>query len=480
MSLLRDLLNRARWKDAGLHELEVHVLHRGAPGDRRIISGDKITAVLPAGIELAPEIEDGDPVFVPYHRFLEVLGAEGEPLWSKGRAPRAAASEVGAAVRPGSGPEPQASEVAPSMVVVLHEATPRSPLVLDGSAGEGGGQILRSSLALSMATGTPFVLEKVRAGRNKPGLMRQHLTAVKAAAIVCGAEVEGAEFGSSRVAFRPGPVVPGDRTLDIGTAGSAPLVAQTLALPLALAAGASRISVRGGTHVPWSPPYPFLAEAWLPLARRAGARLGLELLASGFYPAGGGEVVLTATPSGALVPLHLGDASGALAPLELHAIVAGLSEEIARRELAAATELLEGEPLSPTREIVRSPGPGNAMWLVARDEGTGVCNVFSRVGERGVPAEDIGRAVARDFLAWRASGTSVEPHLADQLILPIAIGGGGSFTTNELTLHALTNIEVIRAFTGRRLHAWELGESWFRVALRAADRGVSPPPSGVG
>jgi len=295
--------------------------------------------------------------------------------------------------------------------------------------------------------------------------MRQHLTCVKAAALLCGATVEGAELGSKRIVFRPGPVVPGEHTLDIGSAGATSLVLQTIALPLALADGPSRIVIRGGTHAMWAPAYPFLEQAWLPLVRRMGAGIAIELRQAGFNPAGGGEVVLTITPSPAgLKPLHLGD-TGVLATLDLTAIVSGIPEGVARRELSAAAELLTSTPVSLTSETVRSAGPGNAMWLVARDETTGVCNVFSGIGDVGVRAEDIGHDVAKAFLAWRETGASVEEHLADQVMLPIALAGGGSFTCSALTLHSRTNIEVIRAFTGHRLRTWDLGESRFRVSL---------------
>ncbi|MDB4995084.1 MAG: 3-terminal-phosphate cyclase [Myxococcaceae bacterium] len=466
MSKIRELLNRARWRDAGLHALEVHVLHRGAAGDRRVIAGSRIAAIRSAGIELVPETEEGDTIFVPYHRFLAISGPDGA-LWSKEARAVAEAVEVEHAVRVEPALTPGV-EIVSTLEVVLHEATKESPLVIDGSAGEGGGQILRTSLALSMATGTPFVLEKIRAGRKKPGLMRQHLSCVKAAALVCGAEVEGATLGSTRIAFRPGPIAPGDHVIDIGSAGSVSLVLQTLALPLALATTASRITVRGGTHALCAPPFPFLDRAWLPLMRRAGAQLGLELVATGFYPAGGGEVVMTVSPAtGPLTPLHLGEGA-VLRALELRAVVAGLSEGIARRELASAAELLTDSSVTLASESVRSPGPGNAMWLVACDDGTGVSNVFSAIGDVGTSAEDVGAGVARGFLAWRASGTSIEAHLADQVMLPIALAGEGSFTCNELTLHARTNMEVIRAFTGHRLRAWDLGESRFRVALMRA------------
>lgn len=463
MSSLRDILNRARWRDADLHALRVHVVHRGAPGGTRVISGGRITAATATGISLAPETDDGDAGFVPYHRFLAIVDADGRALWSKdgGEAARSDDAQTSGARADDAA---EAREIAPSHGVVLREADERGPLVIDGSAGEGGGQILRTSLALSIATGTPFTIEEIRAGRGKPGLLRQHLTCIKAAALVSRAEVSGAELGSSRVSFRPREVVAGEHTVDVASAGSVSLVLQTVAFALASSGGA--ITVRGGTHALWAPPFPFLELAWLPLVRRAGAEVDLTLAAHGFHPAGGGEVKLSATASGELAPLHLTD-RGALEPLELHAIVSGLSEGIARRELSAAAERLTDTPARLTSGTVRSAGPGNAIWLVARDDASGVCNVFSGIGDPGVPAEDVGRGVAEAFLAWRESGASVEGHLADQLMLPIALAGAGSFTTSELTLHATTNMEVIAAFTGRRLRAFELEGGRFRVSLDA-------------
>lgn len=461
MFSLRDLLNRTHWRDDQLHALEIHVLHRGAPRDRRAIAGTRIIAVRSAGIELSPDEEGGDTIFVPYHRFLAILGPDGDELWSKGtRTKPEPEPEVAAAV--------VGTELPTKIALVLREATADQPLVLDGSAGEGGGQILRTALSLSMATGTPFVLENIRARRKKPGLMRQHLTAVHAAALVCGAVVEGARLDSTRIVFRPGPIVAGDRVIDIGSAGSVMLVLQTIALPLTLANGRSRITVRGGTHASQAPPYPFLEQAWLPLVRRMGAQIELELVSSGFYPAGGGEVVMNVSPSTPLLPLHLGDPV-LLSTMRLRAIVSGLPEDIAKREVTAAAELLTDVAIESATEIVPSPGKGNAMWLVARDEATSVSNVFAGIGELGVRAEAVGHGVARAFLAWRDSGTSVEAHLGDQLMLPIALAGAGSFTCSELTLHARTNMEVIRVFTGHRLRAWDLSGGRFRVTLSASD-----------
>ena len=467
---IRDILNRARWRDGRLHALEVHVLHRGAPGDRRVIGGSRIVNVGPHGIELTPEneTEDGgaEAVSIPYHRFLAIVGADGRELWSKegGASAAAAAGGPEPAAPPPAAREP--SELRSELNVVLRgaDADAKSLLVIDGSAGEGGGQLLRTSLSLSMITGRAFSLERIRAGRKKPGLMRQHLTCVKAAALICGADVEGAELGSTRVVFRPGAVSAGTHTIDIGSAGSVALVLQTLAIPLAHARAGSRIVVRGGTHVLWAPPYPFLEHAWLPLVRRANAHVDLVLTSSGFHPAGGGEVVMNVEPTDGWKPLHLGP-TGVVGTLHLKAIVSGISEGIARRELSAAAELLSDSKCTLASETVRSAGPGNAIWLVARDEATGIANVFSGIGDPGVPAETIGQSVAKSFLAWRESGASVEEHLADQIMLPIALSGGGSYTTNALSLHAKTNIEVIHAFTGRRFRCFDQGPSGIRLAL---------------
>lgn len=483
---IRDLLNRARWRDGDLHSLSISVVHRGAPGDRRVVSGGRIASVGASGIEVDEPLDaalgsaldgvaDEEPThFIPYHRFLEIAGSGGV-LWDKdagmrpaphrGRheedaadvasPPRRAAAEEGTAVR--------------SPVGRVVSSQSGSALVIDGSAGEGGGQILRTSLALSVLTGAPFVLENIRAGRKKPGLMRQHLTSVRACAVISGAELEGATLGSTRLSFRPGPVRGGEHTLDIGSAGSVSLVLQTLALPLALGDAPSVVTVRGGTHARWAPPHPFLEEAWLPLVQRMGADLRLELRGVGFYPAGGGEVLMTTAPSGPLAPLHLEprdvEQDGPL-DVSMTAIVSGLPEGIARRELSvAAAALTSGVAPRLRSETVRSPGPGNAIWLTAVNRRTGLTNVFSAIGEQGVRAEEVGATVAADFERWLASKASVEEHLTDQLMLPIALAGEGSFTCDRLTLHAFTNLEVIAAFTGRRFEIRQLEEQLFVVSL---------------
>ncbi|MBX3248110.1 MAG: RNA 3'-terminal phosphate cyclase [Myxococcales bacterium] len=514
---LRDILNRARWRDENLHALELVVLHRGAPGDRRVVSGALVTDVGPSGVTLDGQGLEED-VFLPYHRFLAIRGPDGA-LWDKeGRAleaheaedeeavieeaaiavadeaaattPRttaanqeaahataAAGSEVAtlqATSNPdAAGPTPsaQATAAAPTgrEIAVRHEVVLRhphrdAPLVIDGSAGEGGGQILRTSLTLSMLTGKPFVLEHIRGRRSRPGLLRQHLTCVNAAAAVSQATVEGASLGSSTLSFRPGAARGVERRFDIGSAGSVALVLQTIALPLALADRPSTITLRGGTHARWAPIVPFLERAWLPLVRRMGADIALELRRPGFYPAGGGEVVMHVSPAASsLAPLHLPCPAGALA-VEIDAIVSELPESIARRELAVVAERLGAERVMLRSATVRGVGPGNALWIAARGAGE-VTNVFSGLGERGVAAEDVAREVAERFLAWRASGAAVEEHLTDQLMVPMALARGGSFTTDAISLHSTTNADVIEAFTGERVRAFDLGDGRFRVAL---------------
>lgn len=456
MSSPRDILNRARWASGDLESLAITIVHRGAPGDRRTFSGARVVAILPGGVELTPESEASESAFVPYHRFLSIEDAHATELWT--RRPSAVAASTGAV----DTHDERGREVGQPFEVVLPSLG--GELTIDGSAGEGGGQILRTSLALSLLLSKPFVIERIRASRAKPGLMRQHLMAVRAAAAVSQAEVEGAELGSDRLVFRPGPLVGGDLTFDIGSAGSCALVLQTVALPLALARESCRIRVRGGTHATSAPVYEFLARAWLPLVRQTGADLTLSLQQVGFYPAGGGDVLMEAHPSGRLLPLHLAASSGEL-ELTVEAISCSLPEHIAERELASARELLGADAATTRARKVRSPGPGNAVWLVADDRVTGVCNLFSAIGERGRPAEEIGREAALAYLAWRESGASVEAHLADQLMLPIAIAGEGSYSCNEHTLHSRTNIEVIAAFTGRRLRVFELAPTRYLVAL---------------
>ena len=317
---------------------------------------------------------------------------------------------------------------------------------LDGSQGEGGGQILRSALSLSMITGTPFRIGRIRAGRSRPGLLRQHLTAVHAAAQVCQAEVHGAELGSQRLEFSPGKVRGGDYSFAIGSAGSCTLVLQTILPALWFADAPSTFRISGGTHNPAAPPADFLLTAWLPLMRRMGAVMEIELLRHGFYPAGGGEVVARVQPVSVLQPLHLLE-QRARPVARATAIIAGVPGTVAKRELAALVGHLDGE-LNEIEGYIRglssSEGPGNALLLELQCGD--VCEVFTALGEKGLAAELVAKQLARDVRDFLASRASVGEHLADQLLLPLALAGGGEFLAAVASSHLRTNIDVIERF----------------------------------
>lgn len=313
---------------------------------------------------------------------------------------------------------------------------------LDGSQGEGGGQILRTALTLSMITGTPFRIEHIRAKRTKPGLLRQHLTAVLAAADVCGATVEGAIIGSQTLSFQPGPICAGNYTFAIGTAGSCTLVLQTVLPALWFADGPSQVTVSGGTHNSMAPPADFLSRAWLPLVRQMGVVTDLELKRHGFYPAGGGELIATVTPTSALTPISLTN-RGEIRTIRAEAIVAGVPFSVAKRELERICSQITYVD-TKVRELPAREGPGNAVLIEIEHEG--VTEVFTGFGEKGTPAEKVADRVARQARHYLASQACVGEHFADQLVLPLALAGGGTFTTTTPSEHLRTNAGVVEKF----------------------------------
>lgn len=321
-------------------------------------------------------------------------------------------------------------------------------LVLDGSRGEGGGQILRTSLTLSLLTGRPFRLTAIRANRDKPGLRPQHLTAVESAAKLCGAEVFGASVGSRDLNFRPGPVEPRDLTIDIGTAGSTALVLQTLHLPIALrASGPVRLSLVGGTYNTKAPSFPFLDETW----RRHMIRLGLPVVLSmpraGFYPRGGGQLDAWIEPATAPLAVVADTRPGSVRILGT-AIVARLPKLIAERMRDRALGRLAEHGLDADMAIVlqEADGPGAAFSISATTESTFA--TFVGLGERGKPAETVADEAVNELLAYLAiPEAAVDPHSADQLLLPLAFAEGRSvYTVSEVTEHLRTNAETIAAF----------------------------------
>jgi RNA 3'-terminal phosphate cyclase (ATP) len=315
---------------------------------------------------------------------------------------------------------------------------------IDGSRGEGGGQILRSSLSLSIATGRDCRIFHIRAGRKKPGLRRQHLTALRAAAETCGAQVEGAAIGSQEVVFRPGKVRAGRYRFAVGTAGSATLVLQTVLPALLTADEPSEFVLEGGTHNPWSPPFDFLARTFLPTIEKMGPRVTAELQTHGFYPAGGGRFRVVLEPIRRLAALSLPEREGPVT-LGARALVSSLPVHIAEREIRVVqTELGIAQSEVSVGEVEGSIGPGNVVMVEARTPG--LTEVFTGFGCKGVRAEKVAHEVVEEVRAYLDAGAPVGKHLADQLLLPMALAGGGAFRTAAMTPHTRTNIEVIRVF----------------------------------
>ena len=349
---------------------------------------------------------------------------------------------------------------------------------LDGSLGEGGGQILRTALALSLITGKPFRVANVRAKRPKPGLMRQHLACVQAAVAVGGGatrtHAEGADghapqVGDTQLTFRPGPVCAGDYEFAIGSAGSSMLVLQTVLWPLLTVDRPSNLLLRGGTHNPMAPSTSFL-DLLAPYFAGAGPALfEMKLRRHGFYPAGGGEVQVTVQPPpSGLAPIQLMQ-RGALREAYAECLHAGLPRGVAERELAGLQRGL-GWSADQLRDrgLRSNEGPGNALLAVLRYEH--ITEVISAYGEKGVSAEQVAQQVLQEVRAYQAHQAPVGAHLADQLMIPMALaalrGHASQYWATELTAHAHTNVAVIEQFLPLRFVTSELGDG---VAL-----GVSP------
>jgi len=335
----------------------------------------------------------------------------------------------------------------------------RPPIELDGAQGEGGGQILRTALTLSAITGTPFRIGRVRHGRAKPGLRPQHVAAALALSDLCRAELEGACVGSDQILFTPRQVAtPGSNTFDIGTAGSAPLLFQTLCWPLALAGEASELTLRGGTHQDESPSFHFLALVWAPIMARMGFGFDLSLQTAGFYPEGGGELAARIQPARAMPPLDLLH-RGTLLEAEALSLVAGQPFEVAERLALRAERRLRDCGVSGEARAVPLPtGPsrGSHLIVVARFERT--VSGHGATGDRGTEPERTADAAVADFSRFLDGHAAVDRYLGDQLLLPAALVAAGRaprpegverttrYTVSEVTPHLSTNALVVRAF----------------------------------
>lgn len=335
---------------------------------------------------------------------------------------------------------------------------------IDGSQGEGGGQILRSSLSLAMVTGQAVEIKNIRDNRSKPGVLRQHLTAIKAAAEVCSAEVEGAEMGARTLVFKPGWIKGGDYHFSVGTAGSSTLVFQTVLPALMLSNRPSSVIVEGGTHNKCAPPFEYLRDAFAPQLHRMGVGISLKLHRSGYYPAGGGKFVAEIAPVEELSAIFL-EERGAKLPPKATAVLANIPEIVAERELKALEHDLKWDDLESASQYVKyAQGAGNILLLHLGYQH--VCEVISEVGERGVRSELVARSVANQAWQYLATNAPVGEHLADQLLLPMAICGQGAFITGPLTLHTRTNIAVIEAFYGACITTEEIGGDMNRIEIK--------------
>lgn len=334
----------------------------------------------------------------------------------------------------------------------------RELLVIDGAHGEGGGQILRTALSLSALTGRPLRIEGIRAGRRNPGLAAQHLTAIRAAAAVVDARLEGDVLGSSTLEFRPSrPPAAGSYLFDVaearegGSAGAATLVLQTITLPLALAGGESTAVAKGGTHVPWSPSFDFFQNIWLETLRRLGADASAHLDAWGFYPAGGGEISLRLDGGASMHPLTVLE-RGPLEAVSGRAVAASLPSHIAQRMADRAEALLRplGVPVSIRTERVRSVSPG--AWIFLQGNYAGIASGFGNHGRRGKPSEEVAEDAVAEFMSFNECPGALDRHLADQMLLPLSLAHDESeFTCEAVTRHLETNAWVIERFEAARI-----------------------------
>lgn len=335
-------------------------------------------------------------------------------------------------------------------------------ITIDGSEGEGGGQIVRNACALSLVTGQSFRVTSIRAGREKPGLMRQHVTAIEAACAIGNGECEGLTVGSSELTFRPGRVAPGEYRFSVGTAGSTGLVLQTVLAPLMLADAPSRLVLEGGTHNIYAPPFEFIAKAFLPIINRMGPQIEARLVRHGFYPRGGGRIEVEITPA-RLSPIECVE-RGVSGDRRATAIFAALPFDVADREIRTARELLEWpEEAFAVRQLPEDQGPGNILLIEAQFEY--VTEVVSGFGKLGTPAEAVAKTAAARMAGYLASPAFAGPYLQDQLLLPFALAGGGVFTTVKPSQHSLTAAEVIARFLDRRVEFAQQNGAAHRVRV---------------
>ncbi|UCD41720.1 MAG: RNA 3'-terminal phosphate cyclase [Chloroflexota bacterium] len=317
---------------------------------------------------------------------------------------------------------------------------------IDGAIGEGGGQVLRTCLALSIVTGQDFTIRNIRSSRKKPGLRPQHLNAVKIAAIISNANVYGAQQGSTQLSFSPRSIQPGKFTCEIGTAGSTALVLQTIYLPLSLLDQPSFITISGGTHAPLSPSFDFINQHWLHYLKRIGFDIQMEMVLAGFYPQGGGKIRGNIRPVKTIEPLNIPE-RGSLRQIRGYSGVANLDRRIAERQRNQVIHRLGSQyPLNDIRiSQLPSKFKGTTVCLICEFEHSQSC--YFSLGALGKPAEKVADEVCEKIEYFLSTNAVMDEYLADQLLLPLSFANGNSnFSTSKITNHLLTNAEIIRNF----------------------------------
>jgi RNA 3'-phosphate cyclase len=317
---------------------------------------------------------------------------------------------------------------------------------IDGSQGEGGGQVLRSCLSLSLLTQKELEITNIRAGRSNPGLRPQHLKAVEAAAVIGTAQVSGADLGSTALAFRPTRIEPGRYHFDIGTAGATTLVLQTIFLPLAMSGTKSTVTITGGTHVRWSPSYHYLELQWLPFMRRIGCQADLNMELAGYYPKGGGRITSTISACEKTNPLELTE-RGNLKQIRGLSAISNLPRHIAKRQREQVLRRIgDRYYLSDIRLVeLASRFKGTMLLLLAEFEHSQAC--YFSLGELGKPAERVADEAIDELEEFLSTDGAIDQYLADQMLLPLSFASGPSrLRTSKITRHLLTNAEVLRSF----------------------------------
>ncbi|EIJ43026.1 RNA 3''-phosphate cyclase [Beggiatoa alba B18LD] len=334
---------------------------------------------------------------------------------------------------------------------------------IDGSQGEGGGQVLRSSLALSIYTQQPFHIHHIRANRKNAGLQAQHLTAVRAAKQVSCAHVEGDNLGSSELWFTPNPAQGGHYRFNIGTAGSTCLVLQTVLYPLLLADSPSHLTISGGTHTTASPPFEYLTTVLFPLLAQMGAQIEAQLDSYGFYPKGGGQINIQIQPSSQLTGLTLLK-RGKLLQQMARALITGIPAHVAERELAQVKKRLQWADAC-LQFVPLQSGFGSGNILLLQVQYDAITELFSCVAQRGLRAEEVANNAIEALQTYHVADVPVDEHLADQLLLPLALAGKGQFLTTAPSQHTLTHCDIIQRFLGIHIVIEQVSERQYLLTV---------------